>query len=97
MVAQIRALAREYRAFGEVSGLTLNIPKSGVLPLRREPLASAASCIREAMVGWERLEIAHKAKYLGFCLGPGSSGAAGKAPWPSSGPKWLAGAGLARG
>ncbi len=52
-VAQNRALAKEYTAFGKVSGLTLNIPKSVAMPLRREPLLQAANHIREANVGWE--------------------------------------------
>ncbi len=63
---QIQALARECNDFGAVSGLTLDIPKSVLHPLRPELVANATAAVRRAGVGWEGPEVAHKTTYLGL-------------------------------
>ncbi len=76
-LARIRAVAKDYRELGEVSGLAQKIPKLVVLPLQRTPLDDAARRICVAGVGWDGLEIARNSEYLGFWLGPSS----GEASW----------------
>ena len=58
----------EYR---RLSGLTLNLKKTVIIPLNPEPLAISRQRIHRCCPEWEIVHIDNEGTYLGFQIGPG--------------------------
>ena len=71
--ADLPALTRLFWEYERISGLTLNIAKTVLVPLDGEDLEVAKSVIGRAAPTWGAVRIQSHAEYLGFILGPGGT------------------------
>ncbi len=53
-----------------VSGLRVNYGKSVIIPLTPGALDSTMGMLERTSTNWTRMQVAYRAKYLGFQLGP---------------------------
>ena len=70
-LASLPALHGIFSEFYLISGLSLNIPKTVVVPLFPTDLLEFRSLLARAEPEWRGIQVATAAKYLGIFVGPG--------------------------
>ncbi|CAK0882233.1 unnamed protein product [Prorocentrum cordatum] len=68
---QLPVLEQSLREFGNLSGMSINLPKTVGIPLWGDSLESAAVAVAGACPAWGRLPLKRAAIYLGCAVGPG--------------------------
>ncbi|CAK0811150.1 unnamed protein product [Prorocentrum cordatum] len=67
---QLPVLEQALREFGDLSGMSVNLPKTVGIPLREDSLESAAVAVAGACPAWGQLPLKRAAIYLGCAVGP---------------------------
>ena len=84
-LASLPALHVIFSEFYLISGLSLNIPKTVVVPLFPTDLLEFRSLLARAVPEWGGIQVATAAKYLGIFVGPGK----GRQSWEGPLAKYL--------
>ena len=79
-LASLPALHVIFSEFYFISGLSLNIPKTVVVPLFPIDLLEFRSLLARAVPEWGGIQVATAAKYLGIFVGPGKGRQSWKGP-----------------
>ena len=70
LLEAMQVIAPAFTSFAAVSGLTLNLAKTVVVPLGDVAPAQVRAHFAQAFPGWGAVSYQHWASYLGFVLGP---------------------------
>ena len=68
MIAAIRKLAPIFQEFASISGLTLNLPKTVVIPLTPGDIAAHKANVSSVAPDWAGVVVACCATYLGLAV-----------------------------
>ena len=60
-----------FQQFGALSRMTLNIPKTVIVPLWPQPIAEIRDTISRTLPEWHGVDVSTTGRYLGFATGPG--------------------------
>ena len=80
------ALRQVFEEYARMSGLTLNIKKTAIIPLHNRSPQATKCRVQEKCKEWADATIATEGTYLGFQIGPSSTGKSWDKPLPTTHP-----------
>ena len=73
-------LQQVFEEYSRMSGLTLNVKKTVIIPLNNRSLQEAKGRVEKSCKEWANATIATEGTYLGFQIGPSSAGKSWEKP-----------------